>query len=42
MTPDMSKWENLVESIETSTDIITIGMVGKYTDLEDAYYSVNE
>ncbi len=42
MTPNMEKWEQLVGHIESSTDILTIGMVGKYTDLEDAYYSVNE
>ena len=42
VTPDMTKWEQLVGHIENSTDILTIGMVGKYTDLEDAYYSVNE
>ena len=40
--PDMTKWEQLVTHIENSTDVLTIGMVGKYTDLEDAYYSVNE
>lgn len=40
--PNMAKWEQLVTHIENSTDILTIGMVGKYTDLEDAYYSVNE
>ena len=40
--PNMSKWEQLVTYIENSTDILTIGMVGKYTDLEDAYYSLNE
>ena len=42
VTPDMTKWEQLVGHIENSTDTLTIGMVGKYTDLEDAYYSVNE
>lgn len=42
ITPDMTTWDNLVHNIESSTDIVTIGMVGKYIDLEDAYYSVNE
>jgi CTP synthase len=42
VTPDMTKWDQLVGSIDNSTDIITIGMVGKYVDLEDAYYSLNE
>ena len=40
--PNMSKWEQLVTHIENAGEILTIGMVGKYTDLEDAYYSVNE
>jgi CTP synthase len=42
ITPDMTTWDNLVNNIENSIDIVTIGMVGKYIDLEDAYYSINE
>jgi CTP synthase len=42
ITPDMSKWESLVANIEKSKDILTVGMIGKYVDLEDAYYSLNE
>ncbi len=42
VTPDMKKWEALVSNIQKSEDIIRIGMVGKYVDLEDAYYSLNE
>lgn len=38
----MEKWEELIDNIDQSIDILMIGMVGKYTDLEDAYYSVNE
>lgn len=38
----MSKWESLVANIEKSKDVLTVGMVGKYVDLEDAYYSLNE
>jgi CTP synthase len=40
--PNISKWEQLVDNIENSTDTLTIGMIGKYIDLEDAYYSLNE
>ncbi len=40
--PDLSKWEKLLENIDTSRDIIRIGMIGKYVGLEDAYYSLNE
>jgi CTP synthase len=38
----MSKWEDLVQHIEKSTEVKKIAMVGKYTALEDAYYSLNE
>ena len=40
--PDMKKWEKLMENIDSSTEVLRIGMVGKYVDLEDAYYSLNE
>ncbi len=40
--PDMKKWEKLMDNIDTSLDVLNIGMVGKYVDLEDAYYSLNE
>lgn len=39
---DMDEWEKLNEHINNSKEIINIGMVGKYNDLEDAYYSLNE
>ena len=42
VTPDMTPWQDLLVNIEKSKDILTIGMVGKYIDLEDAYYSLNE
>jgi CTP synthase len=42
VVPDMTQWNQLVENIDHSTDVLTIGMVGKYIDLEDAYYSLNE
>jgi CTP synthase len=38
----MEKWENLLQNIEASEEIIRIAMVGKYVGLEDAYYSLNE
>ena len=40
--PDLSKWEELLENIDNSTQMLKIGMVGKYVGLEDAYYSLNE
>ncbi len=39
---DMEKWEKLLENIDNSEEVLKIGMVGKYTELEDAYYSLNE
>jgi len=41
--PDLSKWENIVESQEREHDrTIRIGMVAKYMDNEDTYISVIE
>lgn len=39
---DMNAWENLYNHIKASTKEVRIAMVGKYVDLEDAYYSLNE
>ena len=39
---DLSKWQKLSEDIRASEGTLRIGMVGKYNDLEDAYYSLNE
>ncbi len=42
-TPDWSCWKTLIENIETdSQKKLTIGLVGKYTQLHDAYLSVVE
>ena len=40
--PDMKKWEIFLGNIDASQDILRIGMIGKYIELEDAYYSLNE
>lgn len=40
--PDLHEWEDFLANIDASTDVIRIGMVGKYVGLEDAYYSLNE
>ncbi|MDQ1343537.1 MAG: synthase [Patescibacteria group bacterium] len=39
---DLSKWERLMGDIEISKDLLRVAMVGKYNDLEDAYFSLNE
>ncbi len=36
------KWNKLVEKMHTATDEVSIGVVGKYTGLEDAYLSIKE
>lgn len=40
--PDLSQWQNLVERMQTSTQEVKIALVGKYTQLGDAYLSVVE
>ena len=40
--PDMCHWHELVEQIHRATRPVTIALVGKYTELHDAYLSVAE
>lgn len=39
---DLSEWEQVIYEEANPTGEVTIGMVGKYTELPDAYKSVNE
>jgi len=39
---DLAEWEALVKRVDTATTPVKIGMVGKYTQLNDAYLSVIE
>jgi len=39
---DLSEWEELVERIDSITETVRIGVVGKYVSLPDAYLSVAE
>ncbi|MCE9789302.1 CTP synthase [Shewanella chilikensis] len=39
---DLSEWENVVYQEANPNNEVTIGMVGKYIELPDAYKSVNE
>lgn len=39
---DLSEWKSVVKSQQSTTGKIKVGMVGKYTDLSDAYKSINE
>jgi len=40
VTPDLSDWKAMIERVRGRDKEITIGLVGKYTKLHDAYYSV--
>jgi CTP synthase len=39
---DLNAWRSLVERIKTPHEPVTIALVGKYVELNDAYYSVRE
>jgi CTP synthase len=39
---ELADWEALVKRVDSAGDVVRIGMVGKYTQLSDAYLSVNE
>jgi CTP synthase len=39
---DISRWEDLVSRIKNPQRYVQIGIVGKYTELPDAYKSLNE
>ncbi|MBR0414301.1 MAG: CTP synthase [Clostridia bacterium] len=40
--PDLEEWTELVEKIKAERKEVTIGLVGKYVELHDAYLSVAE
>lgn len=41
-TPDLSKWQNIVQRIHYPEGEVNIGIVGKYTGFKDAYKSLSE
>ena len=41
-TPDLSRWENIVKRVTEPEGKVTIGVVGKYVNLLDAYKSLAE
>lgn len=41
-TPDLKDWNEMIERVKSCTRKVTIGLVGKYVELEDAYLSVAE
>lgn len=40
--PDLSEWIEFVDRVKNSKDTVNIGLVGKYTELPDAYKSISE
>ncbi len=40
--PDLSEWKDLVDSLNNPDKRVTIGIVGKYVDLKEAYKSLHE
>lgn len=40
--PDLSKWEQIVRRVKNPEGEVTIAVVGKYTNLNDSYKSLNE
>lgn len=39
---DLAEWKSMIDKIENRTKSVTIGLVGKYVQLHDAYLSVAE
>lgn len=40
--PDLTAWNNFLDKISNAEGQVTIGLVGKYVELQDAYKSINE
>lgn len=40
--PDMKSWMHFLHKLENAEETVTIGLVGKYVELQDAYKSINE
>ena len=40
--PDLNAWNRFLDKIESAEEVLTIGLVGKYVELQDAYKSINE
>ena len=40
--PDMGGWNEFLRKMDSATQSVRIGLVGKYVELQDAYKSINE
>ena len=41
-SPDMKDWKEFLHKYDTRKEALTVALVGKYTEIKDAYLSVNE
>lgn len=40
--PDLTKWNHYLDKLRNAKEVVKIGLVGKYVQLQDAYKSINE
>lgn len=40
--PQMDRWVSFLDKMQRASETVTIGLVGKYVELQDAYKSINE
>lgn len=40
--PDLSKWNDFIWRLKSPTELVKIGLVGKYIELKDSYKSITE
>ena len=40
--PDLSKWNFFLNKLRHASEVVNIGLVGKYVELQDAYKSIDE
>ena len=41
-TPELNPWKDFLDRKKRATDVVCIGLVGKYVELQDAYKSIDE
>ena len=41
-TPELNPWKDFLDRKKRATDVVRIGLVGKYVQLQDAYKSIDE
>ena len=41
-TPELNPWKDFLDRKKRATDVLRIGLVGKYVELQDAYKSIDE